>query len=1618
MGHPFHWKRLMIVILLAMFFLIQPKTRAEDWSNRLEMRVYDGFMRREIKTWNGLEAGGGNYSCMFLRSDVQGTITGQKLEAGTPVYCVEPGTSIHNNAQMTASPDGAQNLTELTNPTLTNEGDIEKMIGRILLYGGNWHWGGWVKPMAQGGGLETYLATQALIWETVIGERDETFTHIAKPTWAAADSQNAKELYSGIGTYATTFQQEYARIEMAVQNHMKRPSFTYATAVEALDNTRRIQNRSVTLDDANEIVSSYQFIAQGCQIDSFGNSLRITLDEANDSVLATGLKQSAGNTEIPLLWTTSTAGERTQTCITPAGTGADTVSAYVALQLSTGDLEIEKVTKNNDGKRDGFTFGVFADEECLDQIDTLISDQRGIAAKTGLLPGTYWIKEIGVPQEFIIACDNPQKVVIEGEKTAAVAFQNIRKRGEIILRKINRNPELGEYSLQGAVYGLYAAETIRDANGKTCFEVGQEVDRATTDEAGIGKFTNIRLGRYYVKELTAPSGYILDTTPYDVVLSAEDGQEEILRKRIDCYEYPQTGQIFLSKYSADNAVTTENLSYSLAGAEFRVYRDAECTVQADVLITDEEGKATSANLPLGTYYVKEIHASPGYQVSDEAYVVKLQYGGQTVDLVKAHLNIPQKPQYGQISIIKQDSETGSEPQGDADLGGAVYEIHCQEPDGELVETIQAGEGETIAYSSDALPLGTYYVIEKQPPQGYTLNSEAVRVEVAYEGELVEIARKQVCIQDRVIQGKISLTKFADTTLAGPWADRKPLQGVMFGIYRKSDNTEITTMKTNEMGYAQSDWLPYGRYCVREIQPLEGYGAIEDFDVEIREDQKIYYYILENQPIQSYVRIEKRDTATGEVIPAAGAKFQLVNEKTGEEVRYKIYYPKEQWLCEFETDDSGTLTLPGPLGYGRYLLYEKEAPDGYILNENPIQFSVEADIESPIVVSFYDQVAKGDIEIVKTGDVLSDTYVEETEYGLLYHPIYEERGLEGASFEIIAAEDIYTPDHTKQAVKGEIVDTITTGVDGRAKSRKLYLGRYLVREITAPSGFVRDAAVYTVELQYQDQTTEVITEMVAMENRRQRAIVQVEKAAEQVIWCENGPRYKYEPGEGFVFGLYAAQNYLSAQKKTSIIPKDSLVDILITGQDGIAKSKTDLPLGEYYLKELDGPSGYRTADTTYNVEASYRGADTSEFLVTPRDEGGETMQIENELIKKRIQVLKVEDGGETGLEGAEYQVRTLDGMLIETLKTDERGSALSTYLPLGEYELIEVTPPPGFVVDSQVSQVSLDIDSPNITTIHRVNHPTTWKILKADALTGKALEGAELEILDERGQSLMCQTTDSSGLVEITGLLPGRYTFREIRQPNGYQLDVGVYHFWIDEDGGGHGDSLLFNQPVEWTIRKMDTCSSEPLAGARIRIKAMSNGETIEKVTDAEGRIHLQHLLEGVYTFQEIRQPDGYRVDPRRYQFEVYADGTVKGVNAIWNEPAVWRIWKQDQQTGKGLQGAKIALYDSHGVQLLTVETNEEGYVEFAYLMPGRYYFCEIVAPPDYQLNDATYQFEVLEDGRIQGDSIVFNDKIINPKTGDSDILARTVLLGLGMMVAIGGIIALKIRSRRRRNPIR
>ena len=152
----------------------------------------------------------------------------------------------------------------------------------------------------------------------------------------------------------------------------------------------------------------------------------------------------------------------------------------------------------------------------------------------------------------------------------------------------------------------------------------------------------------------------------------------------------------------------------------------------------------------------------------------------------------------------------------------------------------------------------------------------------------------------------------------------------------------------------------------KIQPLEG---MEPSKILMLRSVKIKNLLLyfRKPPIQSLVQIEKkRDIATGGY---SGGRRQISDSKRtdGEEVRYKIYYPTEQWLCEFETDDSGTLTLPGPLGYGNYLLYEKAAPDGYILHDNPVRFSVETHGESPIVVSFFDQVAMGVIEIVKTGE---------------------------------------------------------------------------------------------------------------------------------------------------------------------------------------------------------------------------------------------------------------------------------------------------------------------------------------------------------------------------------------------------------------------------------------------------------------------------------------------------------------------------------------------------------------------------------------------------------------------------------------------------------------------------
>ena len=301
---------------------------------------------------------------------------------------------------------------------------------------------------------------------------------------------------------------------------------------------------------------------------------------------------------------------------------------------------------------------------------------------------------------------------------------------------------------------------------------------------------------------------------------------------------------------------------------------------------------------------------------------------------------------------------------------------------------------------------------------------------------------------------------------------------------------------------------------------EGYKLVEPFEVFVSENERTYSYILEDKSIEMMVRIVKQDAESGHTIPVAGTTFRIENSK-GEPVTFDLLYPQPHTLSEFQTDGSGTLYLPGTLPVGEYRLIEVSAPEPYLLNGEPVTFTVsEANSENgTVTVAMKDTPVKGTISIEKQGEMLTGYTTEDTKYGTKYIPQYELKGLEGVVYEVFAAENIGVPGKVYHKA-GEKVCELITDQNGVATTDKLYLGKYVVKEKKTLSGFVLDTTEYEVVLAYADQNTAVVAETLTKENQRQKAVVELQKNAEH--FDPNTGAIYTDYGEGFVFGLYTKE----------------------------------------------------------------------------------------------------------------------------------------------------------------------------------------------------------------------------------------------------------------------------------------------------------------------------------------------------------------------------------------------------------------------------------------------------------------------------------------------------------------
>ena len=502
-----------------------------------------------------------------------------------------------------------------------------------------------------------------------------------------------------------------------------------------------------------------------------------------------------------------------------------------------------------------------------------------------------------------------------------------------------------------------------------------------------------------------------------------------------------------------------------------------------------------------------------------------------------------------------------------------------------------------------------------------------------------------------------------------------------GSYEAAKESERDILICDEFGFAQTKDLPYGIYTVKQTKGWAGRELIPAFDVFVNEDGEIYRYLINDAVFKSLIEIVKKDAETGKVIPASGIGFKVRNTDTGEYIVQHINYPTPVDIDIYYTDSTGKLMLPEALSLGNYEIIEQNTYYGYVLDSSPVPFKVDGS-KTVVTVEKHNTPQKGTITVSKSGEVFSSV----SESDGIYQPVYETKGLQGAVFEITAAEDIYTLDGTLRYAKGTVVDKITAGKDGKATSKQLYLGKYDIKEITAPYGMVVNDEIHTVELTYARQDVSVTETTADVYNERQEAEISLEKVLSQDEKFRIGMN-----GEmlSVQFGLFAAEDLTAAD--SSVIPKDGLLEIINCDENGKAMFTADIPIGaELYIKELSTDSHYILSDEKYPVVFEYAGQDTA--FVEIKANNGEP--IKNGLIYGTVKGLKIDRETQKPIKGVLFGLFRADETeftaekAILTAQSDENGIFTFENVPYGDFIIRELKPADGFIANDEKYDISV------------------------------------------------------------------------------------------------------------------------------------------------------------------------------------------------------------------------------------------------------------------------------------------------------------------------------------------
>ena len=1193
----------------------------------------------------------------------------------------------------------------------------------------------------------------------------------------------------------------------------------------------------------------------------------------------------------------------------------------------------------------------------------------------------------------------------------------IPKKDSITVTKTNSSGQ----DLAGAVIGL--------------FQNGKEITTQTTGSNGQVVFNGLQPGTYQVKELKAPSGYLVNDQSQTDILQGNG-----VNKTNTIVDKAAEGGI--------QVIKTGDGGKRLEGATFGLFQNGKLLEKQT---TNGDGVATFPNLKYGSYQIKELTPPAGYEISKQTFDVNVDESGH---LYTVTCNDSHSP--GQIKVLKE-SETGKP------LQGATFGLY---QNGKQISTATTGSNGIAVFSG--VPLGTYQIKEISAPTGYVLNSTPQTVTITssnYTG--VEDTFK-----DKEIHGSIQVTKTSKTG--------SDLAGATFGLYQ--NGKLIQSQTTGSDGKADFNNLVYGTYQVKEIKAPAGYDlSSRVINVDIDQNGKVYTYTVSDQHKPGQLVITKENESG---TPLQGATFQLMQDGK---------------VLQTVTTGADGKAVFNNLAEGTYQIKETKAPVGYVLNDKVYTYTINNSNYQDASEVIKDQQIKGDITIQKTnqnGQGLSGAEFEllnssgkviktvTTEVGGLIsidnvpYGNYEVKEIKapagynlnnsitkvdvtqnGKDYKVsvvdkqITTNITVTKENANGSEKlggaviglynqdGKLIEKGTTNKDGQITFSNVAYGHYTIREITPPVGYIKDSKDISVDITSQGQSCQYV-----MKDTTITSTVEVHKTS------QDG-----KPLVGAIFGLYNSQGKEVYQATTN---SDGNITI------------TSVPYGKYTLKEIKAPQGFNLNTAVTNIDVTKEGqiitasviddmiTGNVELLKTSNSTKKPLAGVEFELYKvepvngsvaedntpkpKQVDATKitssngtnnqdsiptkvtVADGSKTttaiatqgsGKEGKAGVTQTVSQQQdnsktstetklvpVGSYKTDSSGILDLQGLSYGQYVLKETQPDKGYLplghdLPFQITKQNQVID---LSAVNDLIHGNV-DIHKTNLEGNKELQGAQFEVDQVNAENLQVikkigdYTTNGQGNIAINNLPYGVYKITEIKAPDHYVIDSQPQYAYVTQEGKtvtlNVKDKLATGQ---LDITKENLTGSVLLPNTTFQICNANGQVVVSGITNNQGLAHFT-LPEGSYTYQEIKAPVGYQINHTKYPFTIGKNGEIIKVvmkDAIISGKLI--IHKISEDTGKPLAGATFTVYNSEGKEVAQQTTGENGEAVFN-LDYGNYTYKETGAPKGYSLDKETYHFSITK----QGEDISVNvDDESLPHTGMNPtmtVLPAFIVIVLGAL---------------------